>query len=482
MSSSSGARRRRGRQEPRIKLEPACLFTDGGDAAEFASDYGLAPDPWQRTVLDAWMGRDEDDKYTATTCGLAVPRQNGKNGVLEMRELYGMCIVGEKILHSAHEVKTARKAFVRLASFFENDRAYPELAEMVVQIRRTNGQEAIVLSNGGSIEFSARSTGAGRGFTVDVVVFDEAQALTDDQLEAMLPTLAASPLGNRQFIYTGTPPGPNVPGEVFSRVRADGHSGEDERLAWHEWSVEEIGDVDDRRRWYETNPALGIRLDEEFTETERRRMSEDGFARERLGWWAEAAGKRLVKRTDWDALATENPPEDGKIAYGVKFRPDGATVSLAVCLKPKDGVPHVELVEHRSMSGGVTWLAEWLIARKDKAAVIVIDGRSNVDELVAQLRDGKVGGKAVVVCGVKEVVASTTRTLNAIKEKKLSHYGQPALDEAVASAQKRPVGQGGGYGWGAIGDADVTPAEAMSQAYWGAMTTKRNPGRKAKLL
>lgn len=442
----------------------------------------MAPDPWQKSVLDAWLGRDEDDRYTATTCGLSVPRQNGKNGVLEMRELYGMCIVGEKFLHTAHEVKTARKAFLRLASFFENERMYPELAETVVQIRRTNGQEAIVLVNGGSIEFSARSTGAGRGFTVDVVVFDEAQELTDDQLEAMLPTLSASPLGNRQFIYTGTPPGPKVPGEVFSRVRADGHSGDDKHLSWHEWSVEKIGDVKDRKRWYATNPAMGIRLDEGFTEAELRRMSEDGFARERLGWWSETGGKRLVSKSEWDALSTDDPPANGKVAYGVKFRPDGSTVSLAVCLKPKERPPHVELVEHRSMSDGVTWLAEWLIERKDEACAIVIDGRSNVDELVAQLIEGRVSKRVVVVCGTKEVIASTTRMLNAVKEKKVTHFAQPALDRAVLSAQKRAVGQSGGFGWGASGDDDVTPAEAVSQAYWGAMTSKRNPGRKAKLL
>lgn len=38
---------------------------------------------------------------------------------------------------------------------------------MLVEIRRTNGQEAIVLDNGGSVQFIARSRGSGRGFTVD---------------------------------------------------------------------------------------------------------------------------------------------------------------------------------------------------------------------------------------------------------------------------------------------------------------------------
>jgi hypothetical protein len=33
--------------------------------------------------------------------------------------------LGEKFLHTAHEVKTARKAFLRIASFFENRRNTP---------------------------------------------------------------------------------------------------------------------------------------------------------------------------------------------------------------------------------------------------------------------------------------------------------------------------------------------------------------------
>ncbi|WP_221689975.1 hypothetical protein [Gordonibacter massiliensis (ex Traore et al. 2017)] len=476
---SSRRTARRGSQEPRVRLEPKRKYTDGGDAAELASAYGLSPDPWQEAVLDAWLGRDAADRYTATTCGLSVPRQNGKNGILEMRELYGMCANGEKILHTAHEVKTARKAFIRLCSFFDNARQYPELAAMVVQIRRTNGQEAIVLANGGSIEFSARSRGTARGFTVDVVVFDEAQELTDEQLEAMLPTLSAAPSGNRQFIYTGTPPGPNSPGEVFGRTRKAAIEGSDKRLAWHEWSVESIGDVADRDRWYATNPAMGIRISEEFTESELTSMSEDGFARERLGWWSSASANAVIGAAEWGALATDAPPSGGKRAFGVKFSPDGANMALSVALKPRDGTPYVELIEHRSMRDGVTWIADWLIERKADTAAVVVDGRSQADTLVTLLREGGMPKKAVVVAGTGGAIASSSRFLNAVREKKISHYGQPALDESVTSATKRPIGREGGWGWG--GD-DSTPVESATLAYWGVMTTKRNPGRKVRLL
>lgn len=439
-------------------------------------------DEWQRTVLDAWLGRDERDRFTALSCGLSVPRQNGKNAVIEVRELYGLVATGEKFLHTAHEVKTARKAFLRLASYFEDERRHPELAEMVVSIRRTNGQEGIYLDNGGTIEFSARSRGAARGFTVDTVVLDEAQELTDDQIEALMSTMAAAPSGVRQLIYTGTPPGPGSPGTVFPRVRKQAIEDPGEHLSWHEWSVEEIGDVSDRRRWYETNPAMGIRLDEEFTENECATMTPDGFARERLGWWAPTSADSVVKPEQWRELLTNDPPMEGRLAYGVKFSVDGERVAYAAAVKPKGADPYVELVGVESMSRGTTWLANWLLERKRKIAVVVVDGKSNTDNLVTKLEEGRFPRKGVKVAGTAGMVAATTRMVDAIKEKKVSHIEQRALDDSVTHSVRRNIGSDGGWAWGSSGEWDSTPVEAASLALWGVMTTKRNPGRKAKVL
>lgn len=478
MSSNSAVKR--GSQKPRILLEPPHAYTDGRDAGKLSSAYGLTPDTWQQKVLDVWLGRDKSDKLTASSCGLSVPRQNGKNGLLEMRELYGMTVIGEAFLHTAHEVKTARKAFIRLCAFFENDRQYPELAEMVVSIRKTNGQEAIFLDNGGSIEFSARSRGSARGFTVDVVIFDEAQELTDEQLDAILPTLSASPLDNRQFIYTGTPPGPNSPGEVFSRVRKLALEGKETKIAWHEWSVEDIGDVTDKKRWYAANPAMGIRINEEFTEVELSSMSDDGFARERLGWWSSTTLNRILSETEWKNLATENPPSDGKMAFGVKFAPDGSVVTLAVAIKPSKGKVHIEVIDRRSMAHGTTWLCEWLLQRKESAAIVVIDGKSGAGALIERLNLEGFPKRAITTPYSREVATAASMLLEEIREQRVTHFDQPALNDSALNAQRRNIGDGS-WGWGGSGDVDSTPIEAASLALWGVMTTKRDPKRKMRI-
>ena len=118
-----------GAQIPRYRIEPERVTTDGADAAALMAAYGNALDEWQQLVLDCWLGRDASGRYTVTSAGLAVPRQNGKT-CLEGREFFGMVINGEKILHTAHQVRTAKKSFNRLARMF-TDKRHPEVLELV---------------------------------------------------------------------------------------------------------------------------------------------------------------------------------------------------------------------------------------------------------------------------------------------------------------------------------------------------------------
>lgn len=484
-SSSTGRNALRGRQEPRVRLEPERAYSDGEDAAVLASAYGLTPDPWQRMILDAWLGRDDRDRYTATRCGVLVPRQNGKNALIEIRELYGAAIQGEKILHTAHEVKTARKAFLRVASFFENERQYPELAALVVAIRKTNGQEAITLKNGGSIEFSARSKGAARGFTVDVVICDESSFLTDEQLESLMPTMAAAPLGNPQLIVVGTPPNHNQDAPVFGRMRKDGQKGEDPKLSWHEWSIPDMAvDLSNPQTWADCNPALGIRLKFEQVEDEYKTMSPEGFAQERLCFWLDvAAAAKAIDADKWAECATDAPPgeeDTTKIAYGVKFSADGALASLAVAAKSEDSV-HVELIEHRSMREGVGWLSSWLVPRlKKTASTVVVDGLHWQGRLVEQLKaDGLKAKGAVTVPKADDVVTAASGLVDAVANVAITHFDQPALNESALGADKRTIGTKGGWGFGG---EDSTPVEAAALALWGVKTSRRNPRRKQAML
>jgi len=482
-----------GRQEPRVRLEPkrSPKFDDGGDACFLAMRYGLTPDPWQEMVVVSWLGRSPSDRLSSGRCGLAVPRQNGKNGVLEVVELFKIVVQGRKILHTAHEVKTARKAFIRLRSFFENERRWPELAAMVSDIRQTNGQEAIVLTNGGSVEFVARSRGSGRGFTVDDLVCDEAQELSDEQLEALLPTISAAPSGDPQIIMTGTPPPPNADGAPFKRMRASGAEGKDHRLSWHEWSPDRAPVTSS---WpptdpaeieavlavaAATNPALGDRLHTTVVEDEMAGMSFAGFMRERCGAWDSDALGGLIDYPSWLGLAVPaaDVPEDGILAYAVKFSVDGKRVGVGVALHSDEGVTHVEALGVRATSDGTSSLVAWLVERWRKSSVILIDGKAGSGDLRAQLVKAGVSTRRVRVVTTDEAITAHAGMLRAINERQVSHSAQPGLDAQVRVAGQRKIGTAGGWGWQAVTpDGDVTGLDAVTLARFGAVTGKRKSG------
>ena len=481
-------------QTPTFSVVPRHTSSEGPLACDLAAGYGMKPDPWQSTVMNGWLATLSKGRWAASDCGIAVPRQNGKNGILEFCELYMSAILGLKILHTAHEVKTCRKHFLRMKAYFENERKYPELAALVDHVRNTNGQEAIVLSNGGSIEFIARSKSSGRGFTVDVIVCDEAQELTDEQLEAMQPAISSAPSGNPMTIYAGTPTPPTSAGTVFQRIRKEAHTGKSKRLAWFEWGVPEIGDISDTRRWEIANPSLGIRLLPTVIESEVKKFSRDGFARERLGWWDDATDRMSdIDQKNWKACATKHPASEGDAAFAVKFGIDGKHVTLAACLRPKKDSGkkhHVELVDYRSMSAGTTWLADWLAEENDdgeprwcKALAIVIDGRVGSATLINQLNDRGVSKRVIWTPGARQVQDASSMFEQAVNAHQLTQYDQPALNDSIAHAKHRPIGNDGGFGYASgVENIDVAPVEACALAYWAARTSKRHPGRKARAV
>jgi hypothetical protein len=464
-----------GVQTPRVRLAPHAKHNDYEDASFLASAYGLTPDEWQENVLEGWLGIRHDGKWAAPRCGLAVPRQNGKNGVLEVRELYGMIVKGERFLHTAHEVKTARKAFLRLLSFFENAAKYPELAALVKEIRKTNGQEAIVLDNGGSVEFVARSKGSGRGFSVDVLVMDEAQELGDEALEALLPTISASP--NPQQILTGTPPGPTANGDVFRRMRDEGVEGKSRRLCWLEWSCDGDGvDLDARENWAQANPALGIRLSWDTVSDERGAFSDDGFARERLGMWASSSTRAVIDPQSWSEIADVESFAAERFALAVDVSPDMSMASVALAGHRADGLWHVELDEQRP---GISWLVPYitrLVSANPQVRAVVVDAASPAAAIIDELSRAKI---KVTTSGARDMAHACGQFYSGVYEGWLRHTDQPQLNVALSVARKRPL-LDNAWGWNRKNaTSDITPLVACTLALWGAQSsTAKKPMRK----
>lgn len=453
------------RRLPRLRAVPVGVESDGDLACELASAYGLTADPTQASILEDWLWREADGKWSCAVCWLAMPRQNGKNACIEIRELYGMVELGERFLHTAHEVKTARKAFRRLLSFFENPVKYPELSSMVKEIRKTNGQEAIFLVNGGSVELIARSKGSGRGFDgIDVLVIDEAQELSDDEQAALLPTISAATQGNPQVIFTGTPPNPEKPehGVVFRRVRMDGIEGSDPRLCLHDFGAPDgpLPDINDWNLLLSVNPALGLRLSEAEVERERRLMSAEKFAHERLGWWGDPAN--LLVRGDidlekWARLADpRTPPPTGPTVIAVDVPPDRSATSLAVAWRTDSGRIAVMVEVLRGTVGAVKRIR--VLAEK-KPLDICLHAGGPAGSLLADLT---AAGVEVTPVTTQAMAQATGGLVDLVKNSGIQHLDQTELNDAVASGRLRNTGDA--RYWDRRDLTDISPLVAVTLA------------------
>lgn len=479
-----------GNQVPTYSWCASYNRTQGRLAADLSDAYALSPHPWQRTILNDWLAIDDDGKLLNSLCLLPVPRQNGKTGVCDPRETWGLIHRGEWILHTAQEFQTSQKAFDRLRAKFGNCRndpnaKYKELNTLVAKYTTSANQMVLDLTNGGHIEFRTRGTGGdtGRGGTFDLIVVDEAQCYTDESDAALSPLNSAAPHGSPQTILMGTVPDPTKPhkGEVFARLRSAAHNDPYEGMCIHEWGAQEIGDVRDESRWYEYNPSLGYQLLVSALRKDVKSMSPDGFAREHLGHWSMLeVFSRLVSETAWARCETACPPATGIICYGVKFSPDGNEVALSVALKPAQGATHVEVVKVQSMSDGLQWLVDWLTQRAGRAAQIVIDGQSNAQELTERLLSTRVSKRVLVRPTAQEVGGACSAFISAIKESRVTHFGQEALNASVTKSTKRRIGSHGSYGFDSTKEADATLAESVALAYWQTTVTKRNPTKKAR--
>ena len=381
-----------------------------------------------------------------------------------------MIMYNEQVIYTAHLQKTATETFEEMASFFDT----PKLRKYLKDIKTALGREQIILKSGARVKFLARTRNGGRGQHGDLLIFDEAQELSIEAQASFIPAISASI--NPQTIYAGTPPDPSSDGAVFRGIRDKAINGKTQSTAWVEYSVEEIGDVTNRERWVETNPALGRRILTTTIEGELEQMPADTFARERLGYWTPVVKHELdyaIDKDVWEACKSTEPKPEGKTAYGIKFLADGSTVALCGAVIPDKGPARISLIELRPTGHGIGWLADWLNQRYKKASCVVIDGRNGVDVLVERIADTwKVKG-SIIRPSSRDMIAATGTLTNALNEKSVTWFcQQEALNDSAITSIKRSIGGGWCFG----GD-NSAPIEAASLALWGAQNSKRNPNK-----
>lgn len=447
---------------------------------------GLELDQWQQFVLTHALGERADGKWAAPTVGLVVGRQNGKNTILEARELAGLFLLGEKtIIHSAHEQATSSEHFRRLLGLISG---VPEFESRILKVSHGKGAEAIELRGGQRVLFKTRTGGGGRGFSVDLIVFDEAMILSAAAKAALIPTLAANSMkGNLQTWYAGSAVdqlNPKHDGIELARVRQQAMEGVG-AIAYFEWSApgedparvteEEAADLEQIGL---ANPGLGIRISPEWVEHERLvELGAREYAVERLGVgdWPDALGGSVINLELWDELADTGSQASDQLVFAFDVAPDRSSASVCVASRRGDGLLHVETMERRH-GQGPGWIVDWLRDRveKHKPLAVVCDGAGPAGSLIPDLERAKVTvdtvatGEYAQACGI---------FFDAVQERTLRHLGQPELDAAVRGASTRPLGER--WAWSRKNSGvDITPLVGCTLALFGlASRVKKAPPR-----
>lgn len=492
-----------GNQSPTFSVIGDYAYSLGADVIEmFEEEGGATFYPSQKNELELMLARNADGSPAALTIGISKPRQNGKSYAARFYAVYMSVFEHRQVLYSAHHSTTTNKMFKALCNLFESPERYPDFAEDVKNVSHARGYEGIYFKDwqdkngeyhdGGCIEFATRTNSGSRGGTYSVIVIDEAQEMTAEEQEAMLPTLSASSdvkdsAKMPQQIFIGTPPNATCRGTVFAEMYKAAHSANHGKTWWLEWSIdtknpkEDIISTEKAIEYaYMTNPAMGYRMAEKTIVNEFETMDIYGFARERLGWWSPVTEQKIdyaIDKEAWNACASTDLKPEGKTAYGVKFSADASEVVLCGAVIADDGKSRISVIERRGTGQGIRWLADWLNERSDKACCVVVDGRNGVDVLIERIREVWRHKDSVIRPSARDVVSAASLLVTEVNEQTVTWYAkQEMLADSALSSTKRPVGGGWGFG-----GSDSAPIEAAALALWGARNSKRNPNRKMRI-
>jgi hypothetical protein len=424
-------------------------------------DLGIGFDGWQAGAGRLILSKTANGQYAATVggVGMSLPRQVGKT-YLVGATCFALCIdtPGLTVIWTSHHARTAAETFLAMQGFARRRKVAP----YIEAVYRGSGDEEVRFRNRSRILFGARERGFGRGFAgVDILVCDEAQILTDKALDNMLATLNTS--ANGLPLFMGTPPTPTDPSEAFRRMRTDALSGESDDVVWIECGADEDADPDDRVQWAQANASYPHRTPVTSMLRLRKKLTLDSWMREGLGVW-DSDGPGVLP--GWGNLflsATPPPPT----AVGLSVSLDAMHGSIASADLWDDGRVNLSAVDRRP---GTAWMvAEALRIQAEHQCDVVIDEKCPDGTLIPALQDA---GVALTTMRLPDLVWACSELVNRVRDRTVTHQRTTELDDAIAVADWRPVGDGRQVFGRKRSSGPVDMLEAAAAALWGALNPR----------
>jgi hypothetical protein len=241
----------------------------------------------------------------------------------------------------------------------------------------------------------------------------------------------------------------------------------DDSTAVFDYSAASDADIDDPDVLRATHPAIGhtVRLETIWDDRETMTRAEWARAYLAVSTHAPAATAPAYDGAAFAALADQSLITEGRpaaVAFEVSHDRSGVAVVAGVPMP--DGRAAVELVKIAPMHTAAAYLAD---LRKRHRAILRADAHGPTAPLVDELRRR---GTTVDVLTNAGAYAAVTALADGITSGAVVHNGDPALTDAVASAQRRRVGDS----WTiARGDMNAAVGMAAAVAYDAARVPSR---------
>lgn len=469
-----------------LHVPDGALGNYADEVADVAALLGRPLDESQRLVVEARTSYGKGGAWLALETLTKMGRQSGKTGGIETPICFTDLFLwnADRIAWTAHLFKTSREAFEDHVRLIQSAR---EFESRVQKIQYANGEEAILLKSGARMDYLARSKGGGRGLGGKRVVIDEALFFTGEQAGAILPILAARQ--NTQIDYLSS--AAKRESVYLRRLTKRGRDGGDPSLILAEFAARGGWDdpgcssgaqclhvvgtpgcsLDNVELYAEANPAVASgRVSLEFLRSMRLSLPPLEFGREFLGW--DEPGDDMLGQAippaNWAACTDETSQFVGRPVLAVAASRDGASASIAAAGMREDGVPHVELIEHRR---GTDWVVERCAElKKHRPVAWVVDKKTHAATLLPELKAAGIRPREM---NTNECGQACAGLQNAVRDRQLRHLGDEVLTAAVAGAARRDIGDGL-WAWSAkTSEVDIVTLVAVTNALWGLQVTPK---------
>lgn len=453
--------------------------TDITEAHKAAEAMGISLLPQGEQVAGLLNAKDADGFPLYPEVVIQMGRRATKTSSIQAT-LLGRCfsIPGYRIISTAQTGTLSQQFLAELGSQLEA--AYPDEDTRPFRFYKSNGSIRIVWDNGSQWRAVKPQASAFRGSYADCILMDEAGEYdgktTEDLLSGAMPVLATRP--HAQLIVTGTPPRTRE-GLLWQYLQTGRKGTED--LGILDYSMEPTQDATDEAVWHSVYPGVASGL--VSLKFLRKALETQGllsFSREFLCLDPVASSLRAIPEEDWlagqvpEMLTT--PVENISVAFDIDK--DGHAAAIAVAWYTPEGLPHVQILEHKA---GTNWVPSAIekILKEYRGVEIGFDSIGN-NLAVFQTLQRKRGLSLSNLrsMNMKEASAGVSLFVSAVMDHALVHAQDGALDSAVEGAAFRRSMDS--RLWGRTSStADISPLVAASNAlYIAAGKRHKEPAKK----